>query len=169
MQKLLGPTDAQSLVFSRETRTSGPTYDTEKNPGKIFSREDIFAWTEYSRKYLLRKIYQIHFSRKFPPVKITCYTVNESCISGKGKLWEVRHRIAGSFVWNDLTVSKVSYVSKTMIYVFLWLKSPFVWFFITGKQYCCHNVLNHHHWVSRIYLPYHHEVQWIIHAVLVLI
>ena len=41
----------------------------------MFSREDIFAWTVYSRKFLPAKISQIHFSRKCPPAKITCYTV----------------------------------------------------------------------------------------------
>ena len=43
--------------------------------GRIFSREDIFACTVYSRKYLLAKIFKIHFSRNFPPAKIKCYTV----------------------------------------------------------------------------------------------
>ena len=42
---------------------------------KIFSREDIFTWTVYSRKYLLAKIFKIHFSRNFLPAKIKCYTV----------------------------------------------------------------------------------------------
>ena len=48
--------------------------------GKIFSREDIFAGTVNSRKYLLAKIFQIHFSRNFLPAKIKCYTVIETVI-----------------------------------------------------------------------------------------
>ena len=36
---------------------------------RIFSREDII---------LLAKIFQIHFSRNFPPAKIKCYTVLSS-------------------------------------------------------------------------------------------
>ena len=49
---------------------------------KIFSREDIFAGSYFRGKIfsreqyiLLAKIFQIHFSRKFPPAKIKCYTV----------------------------------------------------------------------------------------------
>ena len=57
-------------IFSRDDIFAGTYFR-----GKIFSREDIFARTVYSRKYLLAKIFQIHFSRKFPPAKIKCYTV----------------------------------------------------------------------------------------------
>ena len=35
--------------------------------GKIFSRE------QYIRENILAKIFQIHFSRNFPPAKIKCY------------------------------------------------------------------------------------------------
>ena len=60
-------------IFSRED-----IFVREYFRGKIFSREDIFACTVYSRKYLLAKIFQIHFSRNFPPAKIKCYTAYTS-------------------------------------------------------------------------------------------
>ena len=53
-------------IFSREVIFAGRYFR-----GKIFSRE------QYSRKYLLAKIFQIDFSRKFLPAKIKCYTVHE--------------------------------------------------------------------------------------------
>ena len=63
--------DFRGRIFSREDIFA-----------RIFSREDIFAGryfrvtsSLYSRKYLLAKIFQIHFSRNFPPAKIKCYTV----------------------------------------------------------------------------------------------
>ena len=36
----------------------------------------------YSRKYLLAKIFQIHFSRNFPPAKIVLYSRPYSISSG---------------------------------------------------------------------------------------
>ena len=68
--------DFRGRIFSRE-HIFARGYFREK----IFSREDICARRYfrvnsralYSRKYLLAKIYQIHFSRNFPPAKIKCY------------------------------------------------------------------------------------------------
>ena len=62
--------DFRRRIFSREDIFARGYFR-----GKIFSREDIFAWTVNSRKYLLAKIFQIDFSRNFPPAKIKCYTV----------------------------------------------------------------------------------------------
>ena len=64
-------------------RNRGKIFSREDNyfRGKLFSREDIFAGryvrvnSIYSRKYLLAKISQIRFSRKFPSAKITYFAV----------------------------------------------------------------------------------------------
>ena len=59
-------------------RVSGTCLGDKRYTFFIISREDIFASTVYSRKYLLAKIFQIHFSRNFPPAKIKCYTVDDT-------------------------------------------------------------------------------------------
>ena len=58
-------------IFSREDTFAGSYFR-----GKIFSREQYI----YSLKYLLTKIFQIHFSRKFPPANIKCYTVHTEVV-----------------------------------------------------------------------------------------
>ena len=82
-QKLLGPTVAQNLAYTYLRHGNISREDIFARGyfrEKIFSREDIFAedifaLTVYARKYLLAKIFQINFSRNFPPAKIKCYTV----------------------------------------------------------------------------------------------
>ena len=67
--------DLPAYIFAARKKIAG-SYFREK----IFSREDIFAWTVYSRKYLLAKIFQIAFSRNFLPAKIKlCNLVTSDC------------------------------------------------------------------------------------------
>ena len=64
--------DFRGRIFSRED-IFARGYFREK----IFSREDIFAgrYFRVNSRPLFAKIFQIHFSRNFPPAKIKCYTV----------------------------------------------------------------------------------------------
>ena len=69
--------DFRGRIFSRKIFSREDIFARRYFRGKIFSREDIFARTVNSRKYLLAKIFQIHFSRNFPPAKIKCYPVSQ--------------------------------------------------------------------------------------------
>ena len=73
--------DFRGRIFSRED-IFARGYFREK----IFSQEDIFAGRYFRVNSKFAKIFQIHFSRNFPPAKIKCYTVYNKGGGGGGPM-----------------------------------------------------------------------------------